>query len=603
MKKMHKIMRLIVVSLTINLIGIETLCAQDIHGRIEVANNSITVHKQNTDFVKLPQLVGSHSATDANTKELVADNLLVQTETSPSLMPVPNSPKVSENAVNNKAIAQITSVSQLSDVQPTDWAYQALQSLVERYGVIAGYSNSTFRGNRSLTRYEFAAGLNAALNRLNELIAAGTADLVRQEDLATLQKLQQEFATELATLRGRIDTLEARSAILEEQQFSTTTKLNAQIITAVSDTFGNRVGGDRDESQTYFADRGRLNFESSFTGKDLLRVRLEFGNFLNSNGTSQIASVTGTGMTRLNFDTDSNNDVSIPHVRYYFPVSDSVSFVVGPTGIGYTDITDTVTPASIADDGNGVPSLFGQYSPLFRRGGGGAAVNWYIKKDLVLTLGYLADNANLPFEKNGVFNGGYNALAHLVYYGKQGAVGIAYSHSYTPGGKVGLTGGTGSILASSPFGNSIATSGNIVGAQGYYRFSPQFQIHAWGGYIWATAENSGFSEISNGRGGTDSLFVNNGDNANLWYGAIGVSFPDVGGKGNLPGILFGVPPRVSSSDVRKEGDNAYHIEAFYRWRLNDNISVTPGFWVILNPENNSRNDTQYVGVLRTTFDF
>lgn len=596
-------MRLIVVSLTINLIGIETLCAQDIHGRIEVANNSITVHKQNTDFVKLPQLVGSHSATDANTKELVADNLLVQTETSPSLMPVPNSPKVSENAVNNKAIAQITSVSQLSDVQPTDWAYQALQSLVERYGVIAGYSDGTFRGNRSLTRYEFAAGLNAALNRLNELIAAGTADLVRQEDLATLQKLQQEFATELAILRGRVDTLEARSANLEEQQFSTTTKLNAQIITAVSDTFGNRVGGDRDESQTYFADRGRLNFESSFTGKDLLRVRLEFGNFLNSNGTSQIASVTGTGMTRLNFDTDSNNDVSIPHVRYYFPVSDSVSFVVGPTGIGYTDITDTVTPASIADDGNGVPSLFGQSSPLFRRGGGGAAVNWYIKKDLVLTLGYLADNANLPFEKNGVFNGGYNALAHLVYYGKQGAVGIAYSHSYTPGGKVGLTGGTGSILASSPFGNSIATSGNIVGAQGYYRFSPQFQIHAWGGYIWATAENSGFSEISNGRGGTDSLFVNNGDNANLWYGALGVSFPDVGGKGNLPGILFGVPPRVSSSDVRKEGDNAYHIEAFYRWRLNDNISVTPGFWVILNPENNSRNDTQYVGVLRTTFDF
>lgn len=244
MKKLHKIMQLIAVSLTINLIGIETLCAQDIHGRIEVANNSITVHKQNTDFVKLPQLVGSHSATDANTKELVADNLLVQTQTSPSLMPVANSPKVSENAVNNKAIAQITSVSQLSDVQPTDWAYQALQSLVERYGVIAGYSNGTFRGNRSLTRYEFAAGLNAALNRLNELIAAGTADLVRQEDLATLQKLQQEFATELAILRGRVDTLEARSANLEEQQFSTTTKLNAQIITAVSDTFGNRVGGD-----------------------------------------------------------------------------------------------------------------------------------------------------------------------------------------------------------------------------------------------------------------------------------------------------------------------------------------------------------------------
>jgi carbohydrate-selective porin OprB len=82
-----------------------------------------------------------------------------------------------------------------------------------------------------------------------------------------------------------------------------------------------------------------------------------------------------------------------------------------------------------------------------------------------------------------------------------------------------------------------------------------------------------------------------------------MSFPDVGGRGNLPGILFGLPPHVSKSDVRKDEDNAYHIEAFYRWRLNDNISLTPGFWVILNPENNSKNDTQYVGVIRTNFDF
>ncbi|MEC4885640.1 MAG: iron uptake porin [Scytonema sp. PMC 1070.18] len=208
-----------------------------------------------------------------------------------------------------------------------------------------------------------------------------------------------------------------------------------------------------------------------------------------------------------------------------------------------------------------------------------------------------------PSPKNGLFDGGYNALAHLVYSGKQGAVGIAYSHGYSPGGKVNLTGGTGSLLAISPFGDNIATSNNILGTQGYYRFSQNFQIHAWGGYIWSNAENSGVSAIANGRGGTDSLFVNKGDNAKTWYGAISVSFPDVGGEGNLPGILFGIPPYVSHSDVRKDTENAYHIEAFYRWRVNDNISVTPGFWVILNPENNSENDTQYVGVLRTTFDF
>jgi len=50
-------------------------------------------------------------------------------------------------------LEQVTSVSQLSDVQPTDWAFQALQSLVERYGCIAGYPDGTYRGNRALTRY------------------------------------------------------------------------------------------------------------------------------------------------------------------------------------------------------------------------------------------------------------------------------------------------------------------------------------------------------------------------------------------------------------------------------------------------------------------
>ena len=126
----------------------------------------------------------------------------------------------------NNSLAQVTSVSQLSDVQPTDWAFQALQSLVERYGVIAGYPDGTFRGNRAMTRYEFAAGLNAALDRVNELIAAGSAESVRREDLATLQRLQEEFAAEIATLRGRVDSLEAATAELEANQFSTTTKLS-----------------------------------------------------------------------------------------------------------------------------------------------------------------------------------------------------------------------------------------------------------------------------------------------------------------------------------------------------------------------------------------
>ena len=136
----------------------------------------------------------------------------------------------SEGTADGETQGQVTSVSQLSDVRPTDWAFQALQSLVERYGCIAGYPDGTFRGNRAMTRYEFAAGLNACLDKVSELIRAGTGNLATKDDLAALQRLQEEFAAELATLRGRVDALEARTSELEANQFSTTTKLTGEAI-------------------------------------------------------------------------------------------------------------------------------------------------------------------------------------------------------------------------------------------------------------------------------------------------------------------------------------------------------------------------------------
>uniref|UniRef100_UPI0039A66C7C iron uptake porin n=1 Tax=Nostoc piscinale TaxID=224012 RepID=UPI0039A66C7C len=189
---------------------------------------------------------------------------------------------VAQLTQQNDSMGQVTSVSQFSDVQPTDWAFQALQSLVERYGCIAGYPNGTYRGNRALTRYEFAAGLNACLDRVNELIATATSDLVTKEDLATLQRLQEEFSAELATLRGRVDALEARTSELEANQFSTTTKLVGEAIFALAAPFGderavtNGLGnGAPIDSNVIFANRVRLNLYSSFTGSDRLQIRLQ----------------------------------------------------------------------------------------------------------------------------------------------------------------------------------------------------------------------------------------------------------------------------------------------------------------------------------------
>ena len=502
------------------------------------------------------------------------------------------------NTLAEKPFAQVNSVSQLSDVKATDWAFQALQSLVERYGCIAGYPDGTYRGNRAMTRYEFAAGLNSCLDRVSELIAAGTTNLITGEDLAIVQKLQAEFATELSVLRGRVDTLDARTAQLEANQFSTTTKLNAEIIVVVTDTSGNRVGDSDDRTNTIVANRGRLNFETSFTGRDMLRTRLEFGNL-----GRRISDETGTNMTALNFDGNTDNTITVPHVLYVTPLTSNLALTVGPTGVGYPDITDLLTPPTIATDSEGIPSKFGQYNPLYRRGGGGAAVNWTIVKNLTLTVGYIAGYPNLSQSSNGLFNGSYNALVQLAYRRDRGAIGVAYSRTFAPSGKADITGGTGSFLAAQPFGNNIATSSDSVGVQGFYRLAPRFQVHGWVVYTRANAENSGVSSLSDGRGGLVVLNVDGGDRADIVYGAIGISFPDVGGQGNLPGILVGLPARVTSSNVRRERDTSYHIEAFYRFQVNDNISITPAVWVVVNPENDSRNDTQWVWLLRTGFNF
>ena len=97
-------------------------------------------------------------------------------------------------------LGQVTNVNQLRDVAPTDWAYEALRSLVDRYGCISGFPNQTYQGSQPLSRYEFAAGLNSCLNQIERLIASQGS--VAGEDLETIQRLSQEFESELATLGG-----------------------------------------------------------------------------------------------------------------------------------------------------------------------------------------------------------------------------------------------------------------------------------------------------------------------------------------------------------------------------------------------------------------
>ncbi len=511
----------------------------------------------------------------------------VLAEVSTSEQVQPEFSAVSELSQSDQA--QVSSVSQLSDVQPTDWAFQALQSLVQRYECIAGYPNGTYQGNRPMTRYEFAAGLNACLDRVNEIIATATNDLVRKEDLATLQRLQEEFSAELATLRGRVDALEARTTELEANQFSTTTKLNAEAIFAVAGVVGDRAA-DRDnnsnnnpdlEDNIILADRVRLNFDTSFMGKDRLRVRLQGRNISEFQG-----NVTGTRMTRLGFDGDDDNDFVLDDLYYSFPLGDKARIVVSAANTEFNALVETLSP--FESSGTGSISRFGRFSPIYRTvGSTGLVVNYQFSDRASLDLAYMVRDPEDPNGENGLFNGNYGAVAQFIFEPiKDLNLGLTYVHSYNAGGSnsgINLTGSTGSTNAIRPFGN-VSTSADSLGLETSWRISPKFTLSGWLAYSFAQ------SEVSD-------------DHADILNYAVTLAFPDLGGKGNLAGIVFGMPPKVVQSSQVEDRDTSLHIEGFYRFQVTDNISITPGVFVITNPEHNDNNDSILVGTIRTTFKF
>lgn len=109
----------------------------------------------------------------------------------------------------------ITSVDELTDVNQNHWAYEALRDLVEKYDVIEGYPDHTFRGERAATRWELAAALNALIKSVGRDLARLGAEKADKADLETLARLQEEFKNELAALQARTDALETRASAIE----------------------------------------------------------------------------------------------------------------------------------------------------------------------------------------------------------------------------------------------------------------------------------------------------------------------------------------------------------------------------------------------------
>ncbi|MBD2511551.1 iron uptake porin [Nostoc muscorum FACHB-395] len=508
-----------------------------------------------------------------------------------------------------ESAGQVTSVSQLSDVQPTDWAFGALQSLVERYGCIAGYPNATYRGNRALTRYEFAAGINACLDRVNELISTATTDIVKKEDLATLQKLQEQFASELASLRGRVDALEPHLETLEKQQFSTTTKLHGEAIFALS---GFASGQDADNADiprsTTFGDRIRLNFDSSFTGQDLLRVRLQALNlnyFSSEGGTgTRLPEGTLAFNAEIGDEDPENNQVGVETLYYRFPLGKKTEVTFFANEGEVEDFLDTINPFLDGDEGaRGALSKFGSRNSVyyFVPAGAGVGLTHRLSDQLELSLGYLSSTASNPNANRGLFNGSYGAIAQLTFQPSDRlSIGLTYVNAYNNLGEDLAIPGTGSQKANLGLVTDSPTSTNAYGLEASYQVNSGFLINAWAGFAKTRVLGLG--------------------NADIWNYAVALAFPDLGKKGNLAGIVVGMEPKVTGADEAianvfteivapqnrdsaQDRNTSLHVEGFYSYAVSDNITITPGLIWLTAPNHDDQNSDAVLGVIRTTFTF
>jgi hypothetical protein len=502
----------------------------------------------------------------------------------------------SEGAIApDSSLSQVTSVSQLSDVQPTDWSFQALQSLVERYGCIAGYPDKTFRGNRTLTRYEFAAGLNACMNRINEILAANTSAVPRA-DIENLQKLQTDFAAELTALRGRIDSLEARTQTLEAQQFSTNTKLTGFAAIGVQGRTSNAVDlfpvdGTPDTpdpgNQINVTSNVQLNLTTQLSSKTILNIGLQAGSGSSAPSLSQDVA--------LAYENDSNNTLRLSDLTLQHLLSPNFAIIVGAEG---------VNPVSVFRGPNRFESAFegplsrhGQRNPILNGGGrAGVGFDWQISSTLSLQGLYATNNAASPTAKNGLFNGQYTAGLQLAYAPSPRVDLALYGlHSYNPDGVLGYGVGDSQIT---PNGEPINTT--AIGTTLSWRASRQLTLGGWLGWSRST--------IPGQSGGAETL---------NWMAF--ANFPDLFGRGNLGGIYVGQPPRITSStfapglnlpnllaggtgEAGGQSQATTHVEVFYRMRLSDNISVTPGVIAIFN-QGNAGSDPVVIGAVRTSFSF
>ena len=243
-----------------------------------------------------------------------------------------------------------------SDVTPDDWAYQAVSDLSVQ-GVVEGYPDGTFKGERNMTRYELAQIIARLMAKEDQLNA---------EQQATLDKLAGEYADELANLGVRVANLEKKVGNIS---WSGDARMQYQ---------------RRSDKKDYFNGRMRINVEGQVN--DQVTVNGRFGTDVDLKGNDGDIDDGNTGMDRINAKWTPN---------------DATYVTIGRQGVAL-DVTGTFWDEDAAFDGVaagwdngkvGVEAGYGRFKDAYK-GEGWTSVDkteaWYGK-----LTGHIADAADV----------------------------------------------------------------------------------------------------------------------------------------------------------------------------------------------------------------
>jgi hypothetical protein len=507
-------------------------------------------------------------------------------------MPAPNGMSAVNEYMNQQDVDrfrtwesknQVTSVNQFSDVQPTDWAYQALSNLVDKYGCVAGYPNGTFKGSQAMTRFEAAALLNACLDRVTE-----------QTD--ELKRLMDEFKQELTVLRGRVDGLEKRVGVLEAQQFSTTTKFSGQATMVVGgnsysgsaiNTAANTVtpNNTTTPSPLYnaisFNYDLQLNFDTSFNGRDLLRTNLRAGNFGSSRFGGEPHAQGNLSELQIAFEQPSGaNLVGLYKLFYQLPLGSGWTATVGPR-VGQEDMLALWPSVYPSDTVLNVMTVNGAPAAYSKNLGPGAGLwwqnnNWSVSANYVAFNGMIG-NPSTPRSQTstagpsgGIGNQASGATGSVQLAYQQEQWGLAAIWTYLQPYNAFVPGTTPTVHSSLDHTTSALT--NAFGLSAYWQpwnsgWAPSVSV-GWG-------YNSTSYSVAQAAGARVST-------SQSWM--VGLQWTDVFAKGNDFGMAVAQPVFATTMTGGINGNDGNYVwEWWYKFQVSDKISVTPALIYLSRP--------------------